>query len=126
MLNDVAIAHNGNILDSEQRAQAMGIKLRTECDSEIILHFLAAHGIKATTEYLKNEYRPYALLIMRNGMLHAITEGQPLHFRRKSEGIYLCSRPFEGSKLLQKNIISEIPAAGSASNCKKRYCDRGT
>jgi glutamine phosphoribosylpyrophosphate amidotransferase len=97
VLGNIAISHNGNIPDVAALADGLGVELRTKCDSEIILHLIAAYGVDHAVSTIWHDYAPFALLIMHNSKYHVISAGQPLYRVTRNGATYYCSRPFDGA-----------------------------
>jgi glutamine phosphoribosylpyrophosphate amidotransferase len=92
LIGDVAVAHNGNIPD--WRARAAGVPMETECDSELIAHWVRNPG-KGLQLQLTQAMRPlpvpFAVLALRPGALAWCQSGLPLYEWWCEEGVYFCS-----------------------------------
>lgn len=109
--NQCAIAHNGNIYQHKEIAKAHGIELKTDCDSEVLLRlFEASEGspaerMKRVIEVVQPS-NANAALIFGKGFIVAYRHRHPLYIGHRKEGVYFCSRPFEGAKLQEEGIES--------------------
>lgn len=88
----VAVAHNGNI--PEWRERAVGIPMSTECDSELIAHWISDPRKRLQhqlNQAMKRVRAPHAVLALRAGELASSHEALPLYFWHCPEGVYFCS-----------------------------------
>ncbi len=107
VLPGVAVSHNGNIPGHLRLAEELGIKLETDCDSEIIGHLLNRYGMEKALERLQHA-RPMALLVLQKNKITAFRFGQPLYHAVINGGHYFCSRFFNWSNLLPEGKAIEF------------------
>lgn len=106
-LGDISITHNGNVRSYLQIADNIGVKLKTECDSEIICHLVDKFGVEDALTYLSQEM-PMAILILQGNKIIAFRKGQPLYLKSVDGCHYFCSRKFSGAKMIKEGIILEF------------------
>lgn len=95
-----AIAHNGTIRNYPRLALQFKGRLRTECDSELLL-FIPPQEL-----FGKLDTSPYALLQIKDGHLTASRRDLPLYGLETADGgVYYCSRQFRNAKLIENNKI---------------------
>ena len=95
---NVSLAHNGWVMGHRERAQELGLKLTTGCDSELLaaaasqckgdFHERAQAAVNAALPY------PFAMLMMVDDRAFAFRSRNPLVALENEEGVYLCSTPW--------------------------------
>lgn len=113
VLNNLALAHNGNIRSYLQIASDIGVRLATNCDSEIIGHMIQRMGVENTLIHLENEM-PMALLLLQNNKITVFRNGLPVYMLRTDGAIYFCSRKFRTAEIVQEGRILEFSIEGGA------------
>lgn len=105
---EYAIAHNGNVYNFRELADQYGLKLETDCDSEIWLRMIEAFDGPLISRVEKAaslaDTVATALLVFGNGSIVAYRQKHPLYVGRRPEGIYFCSRPFDGAELMEEGV----------------------
>lgn len=96
----MAVAHNGTIRNYPRLALQYRDRLRTQCDSELLL-FIPPQEL-----FGKLDTSPYAALFIKDGKLTAMRRDLPLYrLETADSGIYYCSRQFRDAKLIDNNKI---------------------
>lgn len=101
-----AVAHNGNIPDWRERAERLGLKLTTSCDSELVARTLDAAPTFTYTALSKTGISalPHAVLALRPGVFLATRRSLPLFVWVAPEGTYYSSvQPHPDAALLPEN-----------------------
>lgn len=95
--NGKAVAHNGTIRNYRELSPRYAEKLRTQCDSELLLLI--------PPEKLFGEMcnDPYACLSIADGEVTAMRRDMPLYSLVLDGGTYYCSRQFNNSTLIKNN-----------------------
>lgn len=93
----MAVAHNGTIRSYPRLALQFKGRLRTQCDSELLL-------LMPMQELFRLDTSPYAVLFVKDGQLTAARRELPLYGLETADGgIYYCSRKFRNAKLIANN-----------------------
>lgn len=96
----MAVAHNGTIRAYPQLALQFKDRLRTQCDSELLL-FIPPQEL-----FGRLDTSPYAVLFIKDRQLTAMRRDLPLYrLETADDGVYYCSRQFRNAKLIENNKI---------------------
>lgn len=85
----IGVAHNGNIYNYKELTDQYGLGLKSECDSEVLLHLSIQQGIINTLSLVSSS--PGAFLFLEKNTVIAFARKLPLWATQTSEGVYLCS-----------------------------------
>jgi len=107
VVGETAVVHNGNVDGWREIAAAEGIALATECDSEVIAHWVE-RACGSLVERLETACcrlsTPFVVLALRQGEVCVARRGLPLFAWNAPEGVYYGSVAGEGSVAVPERI----------------------
>lgn len=108
IVGSYAVAHNGNVYNYREIADRYGLTLRTQSDSEVIPALL--NEVSGTPKQVHERVvgvidSPYAILTLSKNGIYAMRNRLPLFAAVRDEGVYFCSREFQGAVNIEERTV---------------------